>query len=236
MKRHVKERHDDDESPCEVSDCPPCSGEKIHVCGEAGCEKSFKYLSKLKKHSDSHVQLESVELYCGEPGCFKAFSNANCLKEHVQSFHKYIKCEVCGSQQLKKNIKRHQRMHEGFVREKIKCSFEGCEHTFSNKSNLSKHVKAVHQDLRLFGCRTSGCGQKFTYKHVRDNHELTHVHIQGDYLGADEQRMSIPKGGRKRQRFTVETLMRKRVVSLDLPSVFDDGSNYLRWMLSDDAE
>ncbi|KAK8930803.1 hypothetical protein KSP39_PZI016880 [Platanthera zijinensis] len=235
MKRHVKELHDD-ESPCEVADCSPCSGEKKHVCGEPGCEKSFKYLSKLKKHAGSHVQLESVELYCGEPGCFKAFTNADCLKAHVQSFHKYIKCEVCCSQQLKKNIKRHRRMHEGFAREKIKCSFEGCEHEFSSKSNLSMHVKAAHQDLRPFSCRTSGCAQKFTYKHVRDNHELTHVYIQGDFLEADERRMSILRGGRKRQRITVETLMRKRIVSLDPPSVFDDGADYLRWMLSDDAE
>ncbi|KAK8930897.1 hypothetical protein KSP39_PZI016195 [Platanthera zijinensis] len=85
-------------------------------------------------------------------------------------------------------------------------------------------------------CRTSGCTQKFTYKHVRDNYELTHVYIQVDFLEADERRMSIERGGRKKQRITVETLMQKRIVSLDLPSVFDDGADYLRWMHSDDAE
>lgn len=183
MKRHVKELHDDD--------CPS-EGKKQYVCDEPGCGKTFKFASKLKKHEDSHVKVESIELFCGEPMCMKPFTNSECLKAHIQSCHKYVKCEVCGARQLRKNFKRHQRSHEGAVsKERIKCSFHGCEQTYSNQSNLNKHVKAVHEDLRPFRCRTSGCQRRFPYKHVRDNHEKTHVYEQGNFLEAEIGRAHV---------------------------------------------
>ncbi|KAL0908937.1 hypothetical protein M5K25_023451 [Dendrobium thyrsiflorum] len=226
LKRHLKEIHDDDS---------PCEAEKQHTCEEPGCGKIFKFASRLKKHQDSHLKVEFLEIFCGEPLCMKPFTNSECLKAHIQSCHKYVKCEVCGAQQLRKNFKRHQRTHEGVIsKERIKCSFQGCEQSFSKKSNLNKHVKAVHEELRPFRCRTSGCQQRFPYKHVRDNHEKTHVYVQGDFFEADEQWRSRPRGGRKRERITIEALTRKRVVPLDKSSIMENGADYLRWLLADD--
>ncbi|PKU75991.1 transcription factor IIIA [Dendrobium catenatum] len=226
LKRHVKEIHDD-ESPCEA--------EKRHTCEEPGCGKIFKFASRLKKHQDSHLKVEFLEIFCGEPLCMKPFTNSECLKAHIQSCHKYVKCEICGAQKLRKNFKRHQRAHEGVIsKERIKCSFLGCEQSFSKKSNLNKHIKAVHEELRPFRCRTSGCQQRFPYKHVRDNHEKTHVYVQGNFFEADEQWRSRPRGGRKRERITIEALTRKRVVPLDRSSIMENGADYLRWLLDDD--
>ncbi|XP_020587076.1 transcription factor IIIA isoform X2 [Phalaenopsis equestris] len=228
MTRHVNEHHVDE---------LPCEGKKQHVCEEPGCGKIFMFASKLKKHEDSHLKVESLEIYCGEPQCMKPFTNSECLKAHIQSCHRYVKCEKCGTQQLRKNFKRHQRLHEGVVsEERIKCSFQGCEQTYSKKSNLNKHVKAVHEKLRPFRCRTSGCQQTFPYKHVRDNHEKTHVYEQGDFLEADERWRSRPRGGRKRERVTIEALTRKRVVPVDCSSIMENGDEYLRWLLADDNE
>ena len=60
--------------------------------------------------------------------------------------------------------------------------------------------------------------------------------LQGDFEEADERWRSRPRGGRKRksENFSVEMLMTKRVASLGHDSALDDGTNYLRWLLSDD--
>ncbi|XWS15391.1 hypothetical protein CRYUN_Cryun35bG0092900 [Craigia yunnanensis] len=208
MKRHVKEFHDEDLSSSEAG----C--QKQHVCQEVGCGKVFKFASKLRKHEDAHVKLDSVEAFCSEPSCMKYFTNEQCLKAHVQSCHRYINCQICGAKQLKKNIKRHLRSHEsGVASERIKCDFEGCLHTFSNKSNLRKHVKAVHEEFKPFACSFAGCGMRFSYKHVRDNHEKSgcHIYIPGNFIESDEQFQSRPRGGRKRTYPTIEMLIRKRV-------------------------
>ncbi|GMP91524.1 hypothetical protein CsSME_00042192 [Camellia sinensis var. sinensis] len=127
MKRHVKEFHEEESSSSNGD-----NGPKQYICQEIGCGKEFKYASKLRKHEASHVELVTVETFCSEPGCMKNFTNLQCLKAHLQSCHRHITCEVCGTKQLKKNIKRHLRTHEaGCSSERINCNFKGCQHTFS---------------------------------------------------------------------------------------------------------
>ncbi|KAK9022540.1 hypothetical protein V6N11_002796 [Hibiscus sabdariffa] len=221
MKRHVKEFHAADSSPS-----PDAGTQKQYLCQEVGCGKVFKFASKLRKHEDSHVKLDSVEAFCSEPSCMKYFTNEQCLKAHVQSCHQYINCQICGAKQLKKNIKRHLRSHESCVAsERIKCDFEGCLHTFSTKSNMRQHVKAVHEELKPFACSFSGCGMRFSFKHVRDNHENSgcHVYVPGDFLESDDQFRSRPRGGRKRTCPTVEMLIRKRVAPPEMDTMVDPG-------------
>ncbi|WOL03445.1 transcription factor IIIA [Canna indica] len=230
MKKHVTKIHEDE---------VPCEGHKQYVCNEPGCGKTFKYPSKLMKHEGSHVKLDYVEVVCYEPGCMKTFTNTECLKAHIRTSHQHVDCEACGTKQLKKNFKRHERMHVASeATGRIQCNFKGCECSFSNTSNLRQHIKAVHHELRPFACRFSGCGQKFTYKHVRDNHEKSgvHVYVEGDFLETDEYLHSQPRGGRKRKQISVETFQRKRVVPPDQASVLDDGIDYLRWLLSGHEE
>ncbi|KAF6987737.1 hypothetical protein CFC21_005354 [Triticum aestivum] len=225
IQRHVEEFHEDG---------PQRGGKKEFICPEANCGKAFKYASKLQKHEESHVNLDYTEVICCEPGCMKTFTNVECLKAHNQSSHQYVQCDICDTKQLKKNFKRHQRMHEGsFVTERIKCNFKDCKRSFSKKSNLHKHIKAVHEQSRPFTCGFSGCGQKFSYKHVRDNHEKSSVHVlfEGDFVEADEQLRPHP-GGRKRKPISVDTFMRKRVAAPDAPPAYSDGTEYLRWLLS----
>jgi len=141
MTRHVKEMHDEESFS---------EGEKQYTCSEVGCGKTFKYASKLRKHEDSHVKLDYVEVVCGEPGCLKKFTNSDCLKAHIQSCHQYILCEIFGTQQLKKNFKRHLRVHEDCSgAERIKCSFEGCQYTFSNHFGPAREIGPITGDLEL---------------------------------------------------------------------------------------
>ncbi|KAJ4978832.1 hypothetical protein NE237_009612 [Protea cynaroides] len=229
MKRHVKEMHEEQESSsCETE------GQKQHVCED--CGKVFEFASRLRKHEESHVKLDTVEAICGEPGCMKPFTNVECLKAHIQSSHQHVTCEICGQKHLKKNIKRHLRMHEaGVSSSDIKCGFKGCQHTFTTKSNLSQHIKSAHLAVRPFSCRIHGCDKKFPYRHVRDNHEKSgiHIYVQGDFVESDELFRSKPRGGRKRACPSVETLLRKRVTPPSLmDSVSKQGAEYVEWLLS----
>ncbi|KAH7525054.1 hypothetical protein FEM48_Zijuj06G0184300 [Ziziphus jujuba var. spinosa] len=246
VKRHVRQLHDEDRPP---------TSEKQYVCQEIGCGKVFRFASRLQKHEDSHVKLDSVEAFCSEPGCMKPFTNEQCLKAHLQSYHQHITCEICGTKQLRKNIKRHLRTHDTKdSTERVKCNYKGCDHTFSNvsccflncgmgymfivtkaklvfilKSNLQQHVKAVHLKRKPFACGFSGCSMRFSYKHVREKHEKTgaHVYIHGDFEETDEQFRSRPRGGRKRKYPTVEMLVRKRVTP---PDQSKEGAEYLSWL------
>ncbi|XP_074336106.1 transcription factor IIIA-like [Apium graveolens] len=234
MKRHVKEVHDD-------SSLVEVITQTEYLCPEPGCGKVFRYASRLKKHEDSHVKLESTEAFCSDPSCMKYFTNEQCLKAHIQSCHRYVTCEVCGTEQLKKNLKRHLLTHEARPSsERIKCSFEDCIHTFSTKSNLSQHMKAVHFEQKSFPCSIPGCGMSFTFKHVRDNHEKSgcHRYIQGDFMETDEQFRSRPRGGRKRVCPTVETFTRKRIIppSTGSVSISDQGPDYTSWLLSSEND
>uniref|UniRef100_A0A0R0L3F4 C2H2-type domain-containing protein n=1 Tax=Glycine max TaxID=3847 RepID=A0A0R0L3F4_SOYBN len=226
MKRHTEEIHDDS-STTTSSD----KSHKQHMCPEIGCGKVFRYASQLQKHEDSHVNLESVDMVCLEPGCLKHFPNVQCLQAHVKSSHQYMTCDICGTKQLKKNIKRHLRSHEaeGSSSETFQCEFKGCSCTFSRKSNLDKHKKAVHLNVKPFACGFPDCGMRFAYKHVRDNHEKTakHVFTLGDFEEADEEFRSRPRGGRKRTCPTVEVLIRKRVTP---PSQLE------HWLFMQDSE
>ncbi|KAJ0431123.1 putative transcription factor C2H2 family [Helianthus annuus] len=234
MTRHVREIHDDVESTnADVDD------RKQHACSEPGCGKVFKYVSKLQKHEESHVRLETREAFCAEPGCMKYFSNVKCLKAHLQSCHQHVTCEICGSKHLKKNIKRHLRTHENIAsKDKIQCSFDGCSLTFSKSSNLQQHVKAAHFQEKPYVCSISGCGMRFSFKHVRDNHEKSgrHVYTLGDFVEGDDEFRSRPRGGVKRKLpVKIDALMRKRVCP---PSECDElhGSDYISWLLSTEDE
>ncbi|KAI3755748.1 hypothetical protein L1987_55554 [Smallanthus sonchifolius] len=230
MTRHMKEIHDDSEDNTDGT-----NNHKQYTCSEPGCGKAFKYASKLKTHEESHVRLETIEAFCGEPGCMKYFTNDQCLKIHIQTCHQHIICEICGSKQLKKNIKRHLRAHEEVVsKERIKCSFDGCDLTFSTGSNLKQHIKATHFQEKPFVCSISGCGMRFSFKHVKDNHEKSgkHVYTVGDFVEADDEFGSRPRGGVKRKLpAMIDTLMRKRILPLGV-SDHIQGSEYISWFLS----
>lgn len=231
MKRHGKEFHSEPSSS--GNDSP-----KQYVCSAIGCEKVFKFASKLRKHENSHVKLDTQEAFCSEPGCMRYFTNEQCLKEHVRSCHQHVVCEKCGTEQLKKNIKRHLRMHEAPASsERVKCSYECCPSTFSTVSNLNQHIKAVHLELKPFACKFPECGKTFSFKHVRDHHERSacHVYTYGDFVESDEQFRSRPRGGRKMKYPGVETLMRKRkrvVPPLASDPISNEGSDYLQRLFS----
>ena len=45
--------------------------------------------------------------------------------------------------------------------EQNKCTVEGCDRTFTNNSNLQRHIKNVHLKIN-YPCNFEGCNEKFS--------------------------------------------------------------------------
>jgi hypothetical protein len=56
-----------------------------------------------------------------------------------------------------------------------RCMENGCGRTFTEKSNLLFHRRAIHTDRDAFICPVIECQKSFSYKHVRNRH-LNTVH------------------------------------------------------------
>ncbi|AQK79153.1 Transcription factor IIIA [Zea mays] len=207
---------------------PPLRYIRCYKCGFCDVVRSKKCLLRahvLEHHKD---EVDALGGYWegGDAGPRKEISRA---------------CEQCGMSFKKQaHLKQHMQSHSlevliwllmlGFL---VYCSVNAQATSARLKSNLDKHVKAVHEQRRPFVCQFSGCGKRFSYKHVRDNHEKSsaHVHTEGDFVEADEQRPRSV-GGCKRKPVSVESLMRKRVAAPDDGPAHADATEYLRWLLS----
>ncbi|GLJ19076.1 hypothetical protein SUGI_0342660 [Cryptomeria japonica] len=238
LKRHLN-RHRERGNSWHSQSVKSKETTKKHICPDRFCDKAFKYPSKLAKHLEDVHSTKYTEIICCEPGCLKYFTNAEALKEHLRQAHNRICCEVCGSQQLKKQIKRHMRIHENKTCVKsIACPYERCLHSYTTKSNLRQHIKSVHLELKPFKCQFGGCGMTFAHKSARDRHEMsgTHCYVQGDFIEEDAAFQSRPRGGRKRKAFTTDSIFRKRVAGPDQSTVLENGLPFMDWLMSDNAE
>ncbi|GKV09084.1 hypothetical protein SLEP1_g20631 [Rubroshorea leprosula] len=109
-----------------------------------------------------------------------------------------------------------------------------CTASYRRKDHLNRHF-LQHQG-KLFNCPIEdcgkelafqGCGKRFSYKHVRDNHDKSvHVYPPDDFVESDEQFQSRPRGGRKRTIPSVEMLIRKRVTPPQVDNTVDQDATY----------
>ena len=78
------------------------------------------------------------------------------LNLHIKSIHakKTYKCDICGTKIKKGNLTKHRKnVHERKSSEGKKFHCELCDHTFSLKANLNKHISSVHEGQRPFKCK-----------------------------------------------------------------------------------
>ncbi|CBI22659.3 unnamed protein product, partial [Vitis vinifera] len=151
----------------------------------------------------------------------------------------HIICETCGTNQLRKNIKRHLKTHKsGCSSERIRCHFKGFLHTFSTKSNPSSACEGCASSTQTICLWHSGLLHEIEITMRKpDAINTVTTMFQGDFEELDEQFRQRPRGGRKRTSPPVEAVLRKRVTPpSQSDSISSQGSEFLSWLLSAGAE
>ncbi|KAH8968480.1 hypothetical protein BDL97_03G129800 [Sphagnum fallax] len=185
------------------------------ACPEPGCGKAFRFPSCLQTHQEhvhGKMSAEDMTTVCLEPGCGETFQGVTELRLHKKASHSSVVCDICGMSMMRTSLKQHLVTHEDETR-LFPCSFPGCLHSYTTKSNLNQHVTAVHKELKPYICSHVDCGRQFAYRAVRDRHEMSGLHFpsQGDFELEDAKFRGMQRGGRKRLFLhSVEDLLRQK--------------------------
>jgi len=118
------------------------------------CNKSFIYLSWMKKHLQTHNKVECTI-------CFKLLSSSESLKRHM-SIHKKKrkrkhKCQTCSCKYFQASDLLYHIKTTHLQSEKAKCTH--CDKLYKTEKLMKAHVNEIHMQLQKFKC--SCCDQSF---------------------------------------------------------------------------
>jgi len=149
-------------------------------CPVQDCNKISLTTKQLRNHIKSHHTNDAKEV-CYE--CGIQVRSKTILEKHIRRIHlnqKNFICDVCGYRGFFKfNIVNHIKIHLE-NREKLFCSFQGCNHQSISKPALKIHHKNEHsgEAKKVYACF---CGKEFRqnssyYTHMRMVHEKIKAH------------------------------------------------------------
>lgn len=114
-----------------------------------GCSFSSCSLSIFQSHLKIHWG-EKLRYLCNEKGCSKHFTTHGHLLEHIRAHtgERPFSCSVCDKRFMRINtlnvhFKKHTKA-KPFI-----CPIETCKAQYTEKGNLTKHMKAKHQQNQL---------------------------------------------------------------------------------------
>ncbi|TVY76137.1 Transcription factor IIIA [Lachnellula suecica] len=168
------------------------------------CNAGFDGAVGLRKHVDRvHSAPQFVCSSCTAPYSFNedgtpkflAFTTAAQLQTHIRKEHAEAECMFCdkkcsSQRELDKHVESQHSGKSLEERKNIPCTYAGCNKTFTKKSNLSVHIRTVHNGerficgtfdtssnpaLEAFDAAEDGCGKDFVSKasledHIRTGH------------------------------------------------------------------
>ena len=150
-------------------------------CSELGCMKTFTNKQCLKAHMQSCHQYIECEI-CGEKKLRKN------IKQHLRQKHESdgpqttIRCTYEGCSNVFSTVSSSNSANISVLCFSLDWNdlWYAPSLLISQSSNLRQHVKVVHLGRKPFACCFPGCGMRFGYKHVRDNHEKSGQHVYTD--------------------------------------------------------
>lgn len=170
--------------------------EKSYVCSFPGCKYRSKVQHDLKGHERTiHYPNRDRRFQCGL--CENAFLKLSNLQSHIRSHtkEKYFKCLMCSYSSTKKLslhihiLNKHEEAlaEDGTILEqhgikdreetrpkKFPCTFLSCDFKSWFQEHVTRHMQAVHSELRPFHCPFKGCGLKFKTEQYFKKHKRTH--------------------------------------------------------------
>uniref|UniRef100_A0A8P0SC60 Transcription factor IIIA n=2 Tax=Canis lupus familiaris TaxID=9615 RepID=A0A8P0SC60_CANLF len=176
------------------------TGEKPFVCTASGCDQKFNTKSNLNKHFERKHENQQKQYVCTFEGCKEAFKKHQQLRIHQcqHTSEPLFKCahEGCGKHFTSPSrLKRHGKVHEGYMCQKDKCSFvaktwtellkhvkethkedikcEVCQKTFKRKDYLKQHMKTHAPERDVCRCPREGCSRTYTTVFNLQSHILS---------------------------------------------------------------
>lgn len=132
------------------------TGDKPLACEQCGA--AFVMRNRLKQHMKTH------KIYrCDLESCTFTCDKWTLLRKHISERHKK-KCPSCSRKfSSDECLERHVLTHELV----LKCSH--CDLSYSNKSNLTSHVRSVHEKI-TYKCTFEGCNKELQHRKSLRNH------------------------------------------------------------------
>ncbi|KAF4521804.1 hypothetical protein B566_EDAN011389 [Ephemera danica] len=137
------------------------SGQKMWVCPEKECGKTYPRQSMLKVHILGHYGLRPYK--CTFEGCGRRFTTIYNLNTHSKLHERPAEmvCRVPGcnaSFQTKRRLENHLKEHD-VVHAPYRCPY--CGKAYYSSNSLNAHVRSHEHKEEEVRCQWAGCGKLF---------------------------------------------------------------------------
>ena len=136
------------------------------------CSKSFTTQEAIEAH-EKMIHIRERPFKCDI--CNKAFTFEDYLVNHIQMIHTF-KCDQCEKTFLSSIGLDNHKLKKHMPIDDVKISFPcaQCDKRFSKASEVTKHVKEIHQKIKEFPCKK--CEKSFVqFSELKQHFEKVHV-------------------------------------------------------------